>query len=98
MGHTGCGAIKGAIDGVQLGHLTGVLEAIKPAVAATEFSGERTSKNNRFVDAVAQSNVRLAIDSIRSGSPLLDDLEKKGQVKMAGAMYNLNSGVVQFLT
>src|SRR5579859_7297573 len=58
MGHTACGAIKGAIDGAKLGNLTGLLEKIKPAVDATQFSGERSSKNDAFVDAVAATNVR----------------------------------------
>jgi carbonic anhydrase len=51
MGHTGCGAIKGAIDNAELGNLTGLLAKIKPAVAATTYTGERTSKNYAFVDA-----------------------------------------------
>jgi hypothetical protein len=81
MGHTACGAIKGAIDNVQLGNLTGLLESIKPAIEMTQYGGERTSKNAGFVDAVAQSNVRHTIDVIRGNSSILADLEKKGQVR-----------------
>ncbi|MEM5313129.1 carbonic anhydrase family protein [Paraburkholderia sp. JHI869] len=97
MGHTACGAIKGAIDNVQLGNLTGLLQKIQPAIAATQFSGERTSKNDEFVDAVARSNVQGAIAAIRSGSQILSDLENKGNVKMAGSMYDIRNGKLTFL-
>jgi carbonic anhydrase len=97
MGHTACGAVKGAIDNVQLGNLTGLLDAIKPAVAATHYSGERSSKNAEFVDAVALTNVRQTIDTIRSSSPILADLEKKGQIKIVGSMYDLSNGAVSFI-
>lgn len=97
MGHTGCGAIKGAIDKVELGNLTGLLDTIKPAVAATQYNDERTSKNPKFVDLVARTNVLLTMDAIREGSPILADLEKKGTIKIAGAMYDLSNGVVDFL-
>lgn len=97
MGHTACGAIKGAIDGAELGHLTGLLEKIKPAVAATKFSGERSSKNADFVDAVAATNVRLTIDAIRKRSDTLAKLEKEGKIRIAGAMYALVGGKVDFL-
>ncbi|WP_213953514.1 MULTISPECIES: carbonic anhydrase family protein [unclassified Variovorax] len=97
MGHTSCGAIKGAIDKVELGNLTGLLETIKPAVEATQYTGERTSKNYPFVDMVARTNVKMTVDAIRSGSPILADLEKKGSIKIVGAMYDLSNGMVSFL-
>lgn len=97
MGHTSCGAIKGAIDNVQLGHLTGLLEKIKPAVAATGYAGERTSKNAEFVDAVAKTNVRLTVEAIRSQSEVLAKLEGAGKIKIAGSMYHLSGGRVDFL-
>jgi carbonic anhydrase len=97
MGHTACGAIKGAIDNVQLGNLTGLLDKIKPAIEATQYTGERSSKNAEFVDAVAQTNVQHTIEMVRSGSPILHDLESKGQIRMVGAMYQLNGGAVRFL-
>ncbi|VWC69301.1 carbonic anhydrase [Burkholderia lata] len=97
MGHTACGAIKGAIDNVHLGNLTDLLDAIKPAVEATQYDGERTSKNAEFVDAVAQSNVRHTIDVIRTSSVILSDLERKGSIKIVGSMYNLRNGMVTFL-
>ena len=96
MGHTACGAIKGAIDGAQLGNLTGLLDKIKPAVAATQFDGERTSKNDAFVDAVAKTNVQRTMDEIRQRSSVLAGLEKDGKIKIAGAMYNLVGGKVEF--
>jgi carbonic anhydrase len=96
MGHTGCGAIKGAIDNAELGNLTGLLAKIKPAVTATVYNGERTSKNYRFVDAVARKNVEITIADIRKDSPVLAGMESSGAIKIAGAMYNLQTGVVDF--
>jgi carbonic anhydrase len=96
MGHTACGAIKGAIDNAELGNLTGLLAKIKPAVEATMYTGERTSKNYAFVDAVARKNVELTIGSIRRNSLVLASMESSGTIKMAGAMYNLDTGVVDF--
>jgi len=96
MGHTACGAIKGAIDNAELGNLTGLLAKIKPAVAATVYSGERSSKNYAFVDAVARKNVELTMGNIRKDSPVLAGMESSGTIKIAGAMYSLHSGVVEF--
>ena len=93
MGHTACGAIKGAIDNAELGNLTGLLAKIKPAVVATTYTGERTSKNSEFVDAVARKNVELTMADIR---PVLAEMEASGAIKIAGAMYNLETGVVDF--
>ena len=96
LGHTACGAIKGAIDNVELGHLSGLLAQIRPAIAATTFSGERSSRNPVFVDAVARTNVRLGIEAIRRRSSVLADLEYKKMITITGAMYDLATGVVQF--
>jgi carbonic anhydrase len=96
MGHTACGAIKGAIDNAELGNLTGLLAKIKPAVAATSYAGERTSKNDAFVDAVARKNVEITMTDIRKDSPVLAAMESSGAIKIAGAMYNLETGVVDF--
>jgi carbonic anhydrase len=68
MGHTAYGAIKGLVDGAELGHLTGLLEKIKPSVVATSYAGERVSKNYAFVDAVAKTNVIHAVAAIRGQS------------------------------
>ena len=98
MGHTACGAVKGAIDGAELGHLTALLNNIKPAVAATSYNGERSSKNPDFVDAVAASNVRLTVDAIRKRSSVLAGLEKDGKIGIVGSMYHLVGGRLEILT
>ena len=98
MGHTQCGAIKGAIDKVELGHLTGLLTKIEPAVLSTHYSGERSSKNYEFVNAVARTHVAMTVEEIKRGSPLLDDLNKKGSIKIIGSLYDINSGILSFLT
>jgi carbonic anhydrase len=98
MGHTGCGAIKGAIDGAELGNLTALLNKIKPAVDATHYEGERSSKNAAFVDEVAVTNVRLTVAAIPQRSPVLAALEKDGKLKIVGSMYHLSGGRVDFLS
>jgi carbonic anhydrase len=97
FGHTACGAVKGAIDDVEMGNLTGLLARIKPAITATKFEGEKSSKNAAYVDAVARTNVLVTLDNIRRRSPLLADLEQKGAIRVAGAMYDLATGRVEFL-
>ena len=97
LGHTACGAIKGAIDDVEMGNLTGLLARIKPAITTTKFDGEKSSKNPTYVDAVAQTNVVLTVANIRRRSPILEDLEKKGNISIVGAMYDLETGKVTFL-
>lgn len=97
LGHTACGAVKGAIDDVVLGNLTGLLARIKPAVPATKFDGERSSKNAAYVDAVARTNVMLGLEEIRRRSAILQDLEKNGKIKIIGAMYDLSDGIVDFV-
>jgi carbonic anhydrase len=96
MGHTACGAVKGAIDNAELGNLTGLLLKIKPAVQATTYTGDRSAKNYAFVDAVARKNVEMTVADIRKDSPVLAELEAKGTIKITGAMYNLETGAVEF--
>ena len=96
FGHTACGAIKGAIDDVEMGNLTGLLARIKPAITATKFSGEKSSKNAAYVDAVARTNVLLGLKNIRQRSSILEDLENKGAVQFVGGMYDLTTGAVEF--
>jgi len=96
MGHTSCGAIKGAIDKVQLGSLSGLLAKIQPAVDATSYEGERSAKNYDFVDAVARKNVELTMGEIRRRSSVLAELETAGAIKIAGAMYNIKTAAVEF--
>lgn len=97
MGHTSCGAIKGAIDKVELGNLTSLLAKIRPAVDATSYAGERSAKNYGFVDAVAATNVRMTMDNVRKGSAVLAAMEAAGAIKIAGAMYNVSTGELTFL-
>jgi carbonic anhydrase len=97
FGHTACGAIKGAIDDVEMGNLTGLLARVKPAITQTAFTGEKSSKNYTYVDAVARTNVRLGLDSIRRRSPILADLERKKSIQIVGAMYDLATGAVDFV-
>ena len=96
MGHTACGAIKGAIDNAELGNLTELLDKIKPAVEATTYSGERLSKNYACVDLVARKNVEMTVSNIRKNSPVLAELESRGMIKITGAMYDLETAAVEF--
>ena len=97
IGHTNCGAIKGAVDDVQLGNLTGLLTKIKPAIDAVPVEVQpRTSKNPEFVDQVAEANVRLVMQQIRDRSPILRDMLDKGQIGLVGGMYDLATGEVHF--
>jgi carbonic anhydrase len=98
MGHQHCGAIRGAIDDVKLGHLTSLLQNIKPAVAKSQdFPGEKTSANTLFVKRVAENNVRLALAKIRAESPILKEMEDKGEIKIVGAFYRLTDGTLEFI-
>jgi carbonic anhydrase len=94
MGHTGCGAIKGAIEDVVLGNLTLLLARFKAAILATSFDGERNSRNKAYVDAVARTNVLMTVKMTRDRSPVLDALEKDGKIKIVGAMYDVATGVL----
>ena len=96
LGHTNCGAIKGAIDDAKLGNLTGLLSKIKPAVDETKSDGDRTSKNHDFVDKVSKQNVLDVMKEIREKSPVLDEMIKNGEVKIVGGMYDLETGKVEF--
>ena len=96
MGHTKCGAIKGAIDHAQLGNLTALLDKIQPAVKATVYAGERSAKNYDFVDAVARKNVELTMADIRQRSEVLRQLADAGSIKIAGAMYNIETAKIAF--
>jgi len=99
LGHTSCGAVKGAVDDVKLGNLTASLKHIKLAIEKVELSNpdERTSKNQQFVDSVAEKNVELAIEDIKSQSPVLMEMFEQNKIEIVGAMYNHTSGEVRFL-
>jgi len=97
IGHEYCGAIKGAIDNVQLGNLTGLLKKIRPAVdRCCDFAGEQTSKNPQFVDLVVRENVKVAVANIRAQSSILKEMEDAGEIKIIGAYYDMDNGRVTF--
>ncbi len=96
LGHTNCGAIKGACDGVQMGNLTGLLSKIQPAVATAKTPGVRNSGNHEFVEEVAELNVSDGIKTIRKKSKILKDLEDQGKIKIVGAFYDTYSGKVHW--
>ncbi|HMO50333.1 MAG TPA: carbonic anhydrase family protein [Kiritimatiellia bacterium] len=99
LGHSGCGAVKGACDGAELGNLTGLLAKIKPAVDAVEGfeEGERNSSNKAFVAKVIEANVRQTVADIRARSDILRELEADGTIMIVGAVYDLKSGSVSLL-
>ena len=96
MGHTNCGAIKGAIDDAQLGNITQMLTKIKPAVEKTSYDGEKSSKNYDYVDLVAKENVLLTIEEIKTKSPVLKEMLDKGEIDIVGCMYDLTTGKVEY--
>ena len=96
LGHTSCGAVKGACDGAKLGNLTALLEKIDPAIKAVKGHEEkgRNSKNLEFVNEVVHANVVQTVADIRSRSEVLSNLEKEGKIKIVGAVYDLATGKV----
>lgn len=98
LGHSECGAVKGACDNVKLGNLTHTLTNLAPAVyEVTDVAGERNSKNKAFVDAVAHKNVNLMVENILARSSVLSDLVDDGKLKVVGAMYDVSTGAVTFM-
>jgi carbonic anhydrase len=96
LGHTNCGAIKGACDSVKMGNLTQLLSKIAPAVAAAKTTGERNSKNHAFVDQVTEINVQDTIAAIREKSPILKELEAQGKIQIVGAVYDASNGKIDW--
>lgn len=99
LGHTNCGAVKGACDGVELGNLTHLLDKITPAMDLIDDPKEkslRNSKNIDFVDAVANANVDRTVEMIRKNSPILAEMEQAGAIKIVSGMYDIQTGVVTF--
>ena len=99
LGHDECGAVKGACDHVEMGKLTGLLDKITPAVEAVEgFEKEqRNSKHKPFVDAVVKQNVIETVAGLRTGSPILTELEKSGEIKIVGGVYSMKTGTIEWL-
>ncbi len=98
LGHENCGAIHAAIDGAELGHITSMLENIKPAVdLSTKSEGPKSSKNRLLVHEVSENNVRYAMEKIKKDSPLLNTMLENGEIDIKGAVYDMDTGVVNFL-
>ena len=100
LGHTACGAVKGACDDAKMGNLTELLSKIKPAVnAVSEPSNEdeRNSKNIGFVNAVAEKNVHMTMDNIRTQSQVLKEMEDNGEILIVGGMYDISTGKVHYM-
>jgi len=101
MGHEHCGAVKSAVDNVEMGNITAMLSKIRPAVEISEEEyegeGEMTSSNDEYVTHVVNTNVRYTIDQMRERSQIIAELERNGEVVIAGAFYDLDTGVVTFL-
>lgn len=97
LGHSGCGAVKGACDGVHLGHLTGLLASIRPAVEAeTTVTSHRDSSNLDFVDKVSEIHVRRSIDTVVERSEIVREMIGQGKVGVIGGMYRIETGMVDF--
>jgi len=98
IGHRDCGAVKAAIDGAELGNITAMLENIKPAIdALSDYKGDKTSANPEFVHLVTEQNVRITMADLLKRSSVLRELEAQGQIKVAGALYDMNTGAITFL-
>lgn len=99
LGHTSCGAIKGACDGAKMGNLTKLIKKITPAVNAVSEPKDaslRNSKNLEFVDNVSKKNVNLTIERIMKESDVLSEMQNNGEIMIIGAMYDIHSGAVSF--
>lgn len=99
IGHNHCGGIKGTCDNVQLGNVSSIVREIKPALdfVKTAVGEERTSKNHEFVEAVAKVNVQLTIKEILEKSDILREMKQAGTIDVVGAMYNIETGAVEFI-
>ena len=97
LGHTKCGAVKGACDNVALGNLTGLIAKIKPAVEQESVTAEnRNSSNGVFVENVAELNVSLSVKNILLKSPIIADMVKNGDIGIVGGIHDISTGEVKF--
>jgi carbonic anhydrase len=97
LGHTKCGAVKGACDNVALGNLTGLIAKIKPAVEQESVTSEnRNSSNSAFVENVAELNVSLSVKNILLKSPIIADMVKNGDIGIVGGIHDITTGEVKF--
>lgn len=97
IGHTRCGAITGACNNVQLGHLTTLLEKVKPAIEGeTATTENRNGSNPEFVSKVTELNVHLALEKIRTESEIIRQMEQEGSIKLVGGLYEVETGKVHF--
>jgi carbonic anhydrase len=99
LGHEHCGAVKAAVDDVKLGNITAMLSKIRPVVEelSKNYSGDKTSSNEEFVHMVCEHNVAKTINDIRVNSPILKEMEDKGEIKIIGGVYDMDTGKVDFL-
>lgn len=97
LGHSKCGAVKGACDNVQMGNLTTLLSKLQPSINnETGTTENRTSANGVFVENVAAINVKQTVSLIRQKSTILNDMIAKGEIGICGAMYDVETGNVEF--
>ncbi|NGX84038.1 carbonic anhydrase family protein [Aequorivita sp. KMM 9714] len=97
LGHNHCGAIRAAVDNVKLGNITSMLEKIQPAVDNVDYDGDKTSANAEYVAKVCESNINNTIDNIKKNSSILKEMEDAGEIKIIGAIYNIENGKVDWL-
>ena len=97
LGHTNCGAITGACNNIVLGNMTGLLNKIKPAIEMeTETKTDRTDKNEVFLRNVTVNNVFITVKKVREQSSILQEMEQKGEIKIIGGVYDVDTGQVTF--
>jgi carbonic anhydrase len=97
LGHDYCGAIKSAVDNVKMGNITSLLAKISPAVAASsDFEGQKNSSNPDYLHHVCTENVKLSVQNIKMYSPILNEMDAQGEIKIVGAVYDMETGIVHF--
>lgn len=97
LGHTKCGAIEGACNHVEIGHITNLLNKVKPAIdMETETQSDRNGQNKTFVNNVTRNNISITVQQVKDQSPLLREMEQSGKIKIIGGLYDLDTGKVTF--